>query len=91
MNCVKCQKGTSIVDSRKRDGYVIRRHRCLSNERHVFTTYEVYADDYIKLLASEDALIEMRKLVNKTTFVQAVRSRPIRGVGIKKLIEGDAR
>ena len=50
MKCRYCNSPTGIIDSRKKDGYVRRRHQCSKNTRHRFSTIELYSDEFESLI-----------------------------------------
>jgi len=54
MNCPKCNKATSVIDSRKKEAGVRRRRVCECGER--FTTNEV--------------IVELRKGVYERKYIQ---------------------
>lgn len=73
MTCPKCESPTEVINSRKRDGTVVRRRLCACGER--FSTKEVIIDSKAFTLKVVKAL-SMTKSVNGDWVVKVDKNTP---------------
>jgi transcriptional regulator NrdR family protein len=86
MNCPICGKKTKVVDSREKLGRVRRRHVCLGNKYHRFTTVELLEDDIKDMLKGHitmndviEVLVNHRKELEEKMIKDAVYNRFLKG------------
>jgi transcriptional regulator NrdR family protein len=73
MTCPKCESPTEVINSRKRDGTVVRRRLCVCGER--FSTKEIITDSKAFTLKVVKAL-SMTKAVTGEWTVKVDENTP---------------
>jgi hypothetical protein len=74
MDCPSCHNDTEVIDSRQDENKRRRRHRCRRCAKR-FTTFEITADEYDRLLsvrvnlAAIRSAIEALRVVEKSFYV----------------------
>lgn len=65
MNCPKCEYGYSEVIDSRMVGKAKRRRRKCCNCGKLFTGYEMYDDEYVKLIKENKAIQKIKKALEE--------------------------